>query len=129
VVAYLTASPGSAPNEYVVRAVAKRGLAVEDAGSFVATVKLPSGNVAFISDASASDAARAVAPSASAIRVAGAAPEGLATGELFAVRLRASRASDVNGLLLEISELNDRSGISLRPKLAVLEQVSWIGRP
>jgi hypothetical protein len=129
VVAYLTASPGSTPNEYVVRAVAKRGVAVEDPGSFVAAVRFPSRTVSFIADASTGDAARAIAPTGGAIRVAGAAPEGLKSGELFAVRLRASRASDINGLVLEISELNDRSGISLRPKLALLQHVSWIGRP
>lgn len=128
VVAYLVASQGPGPNEYTVRAVAKHGVAVEDPGSFVAALSLPSRNVMFLADASAGDAARAVAVNGNAVRVAGAAPAGLATGELFAVRLRASRANDVNGLTLEVSELSDRSGISLRPKLVVLDHVSWIGR-
>ena len=126
IVAYLVATPAAAPNEYIVRAVARRGVAVEDPGSFVATVRLATRNVAFISDASDANALRVIAPSDTALRVAAAAPEGLASGELFAVRLRASRAADLNSLQLEIAELNDRSGASLRPTLVVLQHVSWV---
>lgn len=126
IVAYLVATPAAAPNEYIVRAVARRGIAVEDPGSFVATVRLATRNIAFVSDASDANALRVMSPSDTALRVAAAAPEGLASGELFAVRVRASRASDLNSLQLEIGELNDRSGATLKPALVVLPHVSWL---
>jgi hypothetical protein len=128
IVAYLVATAATVPNEYLVRAVARRGVAVEDPGSFVATLRFRSRAIAFVSDASANDALRAVAPSDTAVRVAGASPQGLELGELFAVRLRAARAGDLNALQLEIAELNDRSGASLRPALIVLPHVSWTSR-
>ncbi|MGH7712085.1 MAG: hypothetical protein ACREOG_12415 [Gemmatimonadaceae bacterium] len=126
IVAYLVVTPAGQPNEYVVRAVARRGVAVEDPGSFVAAVRLVSRSITFVSDASDANALRVISPSDTALRVAGAAPEGLASGELFAVRLRASRASDLSSLQLEVAELNDRSGASLRTALVVLPHVSWI---
>lgn len=125
IVAYLVVTPAAAPNEYIVRAVARRGLAVEDPGSFVAVVRSASRSVTFVGDASDTQAMRVVATSDTAFRVAGAAPEGLISGELFALRLRAPRASDLNALRLELPELNDRSGISLRSTLVVLPNVTW----
>jgi hypothetical protein len=126
IVAYLVATPASTPNEYIVRAVARRGVAVEDPGSFVASVRLLSRRIAYVADASDAQALRVISPSDSTLRVAGAAPEGLASGELFALRVRASRATDLNSLTLEIGELNDRSGASLRSALVVLPHVSWV---
>lgn len=126
IVAYLVATPAAAPNEYIVRAVARRGIAVEDPGSYVAAVRLPTRNITFVSDASDANAMRVISPSDTALRVAGASPEGLASGELFAMRLRAPRAADLNALQLEIAELNDRSGASLKPRLVVLRHVSWV---
>jgi hypothetical protein len=125
IVAYLVATRGAVPNEYVVRAVTRRGVAVEDPGSFVARLHLAAGGVTFVSDASDTHALRVMGTADAVLRVAGAAPQGLATGELFAVRLRAPRPSDLNALQLEIAELNDRSGISLRPALVVIPQLSW----
>ncbi|MGQ0640622.1 MAG: hypothetical protein ACT4P6_07605 [Gemmatimonadaceae bacterium] len=125
VVAYLVASPGNATNEFFVRAVTRRGVAVEELGSFVASVRLSSRGVSYVADGSDANALRVISPSDTALRVAGASPEGLASGELFALRLRASRATDLNGLRLEITELNDRSGVSLRPTLVVIAHVSW----
>ena len=126
IVAYLIATPAAVPNEFIVRAVARRGIAVEDPGSFVATVRLATRYIEFVSDASDANALRVMSPRDTALRVADAATEGLASGELFAVRLRASRAADLNSLQLEIAELNDRSGASLRPTLVVLQHVSWV---
>jgi len=126
IVAYLIASPSTAPNEYVVRAVSKRGVAVEDPASFLATLRLSPRGVVYVSDLSDQGALRVISASDTALRIAGASPEGLASGELFAVRLRAARAADLNALHLEIGELNDRSGISLRPTLVVLPHVAWV---
>ncbi len=125
IVAYLLATPAGAPNEYIVRAVARRGVAVEDPGSFVAVVRLASPSVTFVGDASDANAMRVMAASETGIRVAGAAPEGMASGELFALRVRAPRAADLNALRLELVELNDRSGVSLRSALVILPHVSW----
>ena len=125
IVAYLVAAPATLPNEYIVRAVTRRGVAIEDPGSFVVAVRLASPSVAFVADASDAQAVRVMSTSDTALRVAGAAPEGLASGELFAVRLRAARATDLNALRLEVTELNDRSGVSLRSVLVVLTPVTW----
>lgn len=125
IVAYLVATPSATPNEYIVRGVARRGLAVEDPSSFVAIVRVPLRSVTFVADVSDAQAIRALAASDTAYRIAGAASEGLTNGELFALRVRASRAADLNGLRLEVSELNDRSGISLRSTLVVLPNVTW----
>jgi hypothetical protein len=125
VVAYLVATPGTVANEYVVRAVARRGVAVEDPASFVASVRLAAHGIAYLSDASDANAMRVISASDTALRIAGAAPEGLASGELFALRVRAGRAADLNSLQLEIAELNDRSGVSLRQVLVVIPHVSW----
>jgi hypothetical protein len=125
IVAYLVATPTATPNEYIVRAVTRRGLAVEDPSSFVAIVHVGLRSVTFVADISDAQAIRALAASDTAYRIAGAAPEGLTSGELFALRVRAPRASDLNGLRLELAELNDRSGISLRSTLVVLPNVTW----
>jgi hypothetical protein len=125
IVAFIAVAPGALPNEYVVRALTRRGVAVEDPGSFVAAIQLGSRNVRFVADGSEGNALRVIAPSDTVVRVAGAAPDGLASGELFAVKVRAASVRDINALVLEISELNDRSGASLRPALTVLRQVTW----
>ncbi len=128
IVAYLSAAPAAAPNEYIVRVLTRRGVAVEDPGSFVAAVQLPSSTVTFLADAGTGEVVRAVGTSAGTLRVAGAAPAGVAGGELFAVRLRAARAEDINALRLELSEINDRSGASLQRALIVLPYVTWSAR-
>lgn len=126
IVAYLVATPAAQPNEYVVRAVARRGVSLEDPGSFVAALEWTSPTLTFVSDASAANAVRVVAPSATAVRVAGAADQGIVNGELFALRVRAPSATQVNALRLAITDLNDRSGISMRSALVVVPTVSWI---
>jgi hypothetical protein len=128
IVAYLVAAPAALPNEYIVRAVARRGVAVEDPGSFVAAVRLAV-KVTYVTDASNADAMRVVSPSDTAFRVAGASPEGLVSSELFALRVRAARATDLNDLRLEVAELNDRSGASLRAVLVIVPHVTWASRP
>ncbi|HJU73737.1 MAG TPA: hypothetical protein VJ717_08310, partial [Gemmatimonadaceae bacterium] len=125
IVAYLVAAPAGAPNEYIVRAVTRHGIAVEGAASFVAAVRIPARTVAFISDASDAQVVRASSMSDETFRIAGAAPEGMSSGELFTLRLRAARAEDVNALRLELTEINDRSGASLKGGLVVLPYVTW----
>lgn len=126
IVAYLVATPAEAPNEYVVRAVTRHGVALEDPGSFVAALNLAATSVTFIADASDANAVRVVAPAIPAVRVAGASDQGIANGELFALRVRAASADQINGLRLEISDLNDRSGASMRHALLVVPTVSWV---
>lgn len=126
IVAYLQATPGTKPNEYVVRAIARRGIALEDPGSFVAAIRWTSPNVAFVADASDGQAIRVVAPDARHVRVAAAAEGGIANGELFALRLTAPNAGQLNELRLEISDLNDRSGASIRAALVVVPTMSWV---
>ncbi len=125
IVAYLVATPAAEPNEYIVRAVARHGVALEDAGSFVAALQWTTATLTFVADASDGGALRVVAPSAMAVRVAGAADQGIVSGELFAVRVRAPGSAQVNTLRLEITDLNDRSGISMRSKLVIVPAVSW----
>ena len=125
IVAYLVATPAAKPNEYIVRAVARRGVGLEDPGSFVAALQWTSATLTFIADASDGAAIRVVAPSAMAVRVAGAADQGIVSGELFAVRVRAPGSADINSLRLEITDLNDRSGVSMRSALVVAPAVSW----
>ncbi len=125
IVAYLVATPAAEPNEYVVRAVARHGVALEDPASFVAALQWTSATLTFVADASDGEALRVVAPSALTVRVAGAADQGIVNGELFAVRLRAPGSEQVNTLRLTITDLNDRSGISMRSKLVVVPTVSW----
>ncbi len=127
IVAYLVATPAAAPNEYIVRVMARHGVALEDPGSFVAALQWTSPTLAFVADASdaGSGALRVVAPSALTVRVAGAADQGIVNGELFAVRVRAPASEQVNTLRLTITDINDRSGVSMRPKLVVVPTVSW----
>lgn len=125
IVAYLVAAPTSKPNEYIVRAVARRGVALEDPGSFVAALQWTSTTLTFIGDASDGGAIRVMALGALTVRVAGAADQGIVSGELFAVRVQAPAAADVNTLRLEITDLNDRSGASMRTALVVVPAVSW----
>jgi len=129
IVAYLIATPTPEPNEYIVRAVARHGVALEDAGSFVAALRWASATVTFVADASDGAAVRVVAPSATTVRVAGASDQGIASGELFAVRVRAPASEQVNGLRLEITDLNDRSGVSMRSALVVVPAVTWTAPP
>jgi hypothetical protein len=129
IVAFLNAAPAGAPNEYIVRAVTRRGVAVEDPGSFVAVVHGLGTRVSYVADASDAAALRVWSPAATEVRVAGAAADGLASGELFALRVRVARAADVNELRLELRELNDRSGASLRDALTLQSAVTWTLRP
>jgi len=125
IVAYLIATPAAEPNEYIVRAVARRGVALEDPGSFVAALQWTSPTLSFVADASDGGAVRVVAPSAMRVRVAGAADQGIVNGELFALRVRAPGSAQINTLRLEITDLNDRSGISMRSALVVVPAVTW----
>ncbi|MGH7695220.1 MAG: hypothetical protein ACRENH_09565 [Gemmatimonadaceae bacterium] len=125
IVAYLIATPAAQPNEYIVRAVARHGVALEDAGSFVAALQWTSATVTFVADASEGGVVRVVAPSATTVRVAGASDQGIASGELFALRVRAPASEQVNRLRLEITDLNDRSGVSMRSALVVVPTVTW----
>ena len=125
IVAYLVATPTPKPNEYIVRAVARHGVALEDPGSFVAALHWTSATVTFVADASDGGVVRVVAPSATTVRVAGASDQGIASGELFAVRVRAPASEYVNNLRLEITDLNDRSGVSMRSALVVVPTVTW----
>jgi hypothetical protein len=125
IVAYLVAAPSSTPNEYVVRAVARHGVALEDPGSFVAALQWTSPTLTFVADASDGGAIRVVAPGARTVRVAGAADQGIINGELFALRVHAPGSADINTLRLEITDLNDRSGASMRSALVVVPAVSW----
>jgi hypothetical protein len=125
IVAYLVAAPSSKPNEYIVRAVARRGVALEDPGSFVAALRWTSPSLTFVADASDAGAIRVVAPGALNVRVAGAADRGIVNGELFALRVQAPGSADINTLRLEITDLNDRSGASMRSALVVVPAVSW----
>ena len=125
IVAYLVAAPTSQPNVYIVRAVARRGVALEDPGSFVAALQWTSPTLTFVADASDGGAIRAVSPGARTVRVAGAADQGIVNGELFALRVQAPGSADINTLRLEITDLNDRSGASMRSALVVVPAVSW----
>ena len=125
IVAYLVATPTAEPNEYIVRAVARHGVALEDAGSFVASLQWASATVTFVADASDGAAVRVVAPGTTTVRVAGASDQGIRSGELFAVRVRAPASEHVNRLRLEITDLNDRSGVSMRSALVVVPTVTW----
>lgn len=125
IVAYLVAAPTSKPNEYIVRAVARRGVALEDPGSFVAALQWTLPTLTFVADASDGGAIRVVAPGALTVRVAGAADQGIVNGELFALRVRAPGSAEINALRLEITDLNDRSGASMRSALVVVPAVSW----
>jgi hypothetical protein len=129
IVAFLSAAPAGPPNEYIVRAVTRHGVAVEDPGSFVAALLGLGARVSYAGDASDAAALRVWSPERSELRVAGAAADGLPSGELFAVRVRALRAADLNDLRLEIRELNDRSGASLRDVLTTQPAVTWTVRP
>ena len=128
VVAYLVATATSAPNEYVLRAVTRHGIAVEGPASFVAALEFASANVKYLADASDTRTLRAVSTGDRIVRVAGAAPEGLASGELFAVRVAAAHTRDINSVRLQLSEINDQSGASLRSVLVVLPHMTWSAR-
>ncbi|MGQ0538759.1 MAG: hypothetical protein ACT4R6_07410 [Gemmatimonadaceae bacterium] len=124
VIAYLavTQSDG-ARDEYVVRAVVRHGAAVEEPASFVAALRSAGGRLTYVGEIADAGMLRAIAPSDTVIRVAGASSEGIRGGELFALRLRVARASELAALRLELSDLNDRSGASIRRSLTVLPPV------
>lgn len=117
----LVVSPDETAGTYVVHVVTKRGVTFQAPTAFQASLRLPVG-VTFVDDASqGSTYLRAMNAVEGVLLVAGAAAQGDAGDELFAVRVRSVDPTRPSQIELRVVEFRDRSGRDQRPALRILQ--------